>query len=413
MENLRKRLRRLGVTTGREFKPAAPRVKDRSTIADWLDGQEIETANGKCFVVSTTYQPGTRHGPYALKDWLRLLPHTLAGIGGDESLSGVDPRRYVFLDTETTGLGGGALAFLVGIGFFTGDDQFEVRQFFLRDPDEEPAMLRLLEDRLPPDGGLVTFNGQSYDVPLLAGRFIRNRMPGMLHRLPNLDLLKPARRLWRRRLDSCALGALEVDILRLRREAADVPGYLIPALYGEYLHTGDASQIQRVFYHNEQDLLSMVSLGVKISRAFEAPDGPAVPIDDRISLAKWYHGRGMLDESELAYRAAVDEAPDAESRYDALYGLAYLLKRADRREEAVPFWQDLADLKLDVLGHEELAKHYEWHAPDLESALHWTNQGLAVVNTWPPGFRQRKALKELEHRHNRLLYKLSRQTEMD
>jgi uncharacterized protein YprB with RNaseH-like and TPR domain len=405
MDDLRKRLRRLGVTTGREFKPQ-PRAQVGPGIEALVEGQVHETPHGACFAASQVYVPGTLHGTLSLSDWLTLDPATLGGAGGDEALAGIDPRRYVFLDTETTGLGGGALAFLVGVGFFNDAGHFETHQFFLRDPAEEPAMLALLGERLWPDGGLVTFNGRTFDVPLLAGRFIRNRMPTRVGALPNLDLLRPARRLWRRRLPSCALSALEVDVLGLRRATADVPGYLIPTLYNQYLHTGDAGQMPRVFYHNEQDLLSMVALGVTLCRTFEQPDAPALPVDDRLSLARWYHNQGMLAECEVAYRSAVEEAPDAESRYDALHGLAYLLKRSERREEAVPLWEDLADLKFDVLGHEELAKHYEWHAVDLGRALEWTERGIALASSWQPGYRQRVALNALEHRRRRLLRKL-------
>jgi uncharacterized protein YprB with RNaseH-like and TPR domain len=404
MDDLRRRLRRLGVTTGHEFKPKLRAVPGIDAL---LDGRVLETANGACFAVTHTYAPQTRHGAMALSDWLTLGPAALAGIGGDSALNRVDPRRYVFIDTETTGLGGGALAFLVGIGYFNAADHFEMHQFFLRDPAEEPALLTLLHERLWPDGGLVTFNGRRFDVPLLGGRFIRNRMPTHIHRMPNLDLLAPARRLWQRRLPSCALSALEGDILGLQRSEADVPGYLIPALYGDYLRTGDASQMRRVFYHNEQDLLSMAALGVRLCRIFERPDASTLLPDDRLSLARWYHNQGMLDKCEVAYRVAVDEAPDAESRYDALHGLAYLLKRAGRREEAVPLWQDLADLKLDVLGHEELAKHYEWHATDLSQAMRWTEAGIALASSWRPGIRQRQALNDLAHRQRRLLRKLN------
>ena len=270
-------------------------------------------------------------------------------------------------------------------------------------------MLSLLGDILAADTSLVTFNGRTFDVPLLAGRYILARKRSLIGSLPNLDLLHPSRRLWRRRLASCALSALEGDVLGVHRTHADVPGSLIPYLYRQYLQTRDAHDMVRVLYHNEIDLLSMVTLAVRLCQAYDRPEADERPIDDQLSLARWYYDQGQVAESEAAYRAAAAQAPDAESRYDALVGLAYLLKRADRRDEALALWADLADLKFDTLGHEELAKHYEWQTHDLPLALTWTEQAVALAESWRPGLRRTEALRALTQRRERLLRKLSNQ----
>jgi uncharacterized protein YprB with RNaseH-like and TPR domain len=406
MADLRRRLRRLGVQTGRDFSPA-PRTRPALSIEEALGGRELETQAGTCYEVSGSFPPETQHGPLPLESWLKVSPEAIGGAGAQPGLGRVKPGDYIFLDTETTGLGGGALAFLVGIGFFNAAGYFEMHQLFLRSPAEERSMLLLLGELIPPTGGLVTFNGRTFDVPLLNDRFIRARMPHPLPTLPNFDLLLPARRLWRRRLSSCALGSLETHILGLKRDQADVPGYLIPALYRDYLHTGDAAAMGGVFYHNQQDLLSMVTLGAVIGNTFAQPDTPALPIEDRLSLARWYHNQGLLAESEAAFRAALNDAPDAQARYDALAGLAYLLKRSERRDEALPLWAFLADLKLDTLGHEELAKHYEWQTANLDTALEWTELGITLAESWRPGIRRSTALTALNHRRERLLRKLN------
>lgn len=406
MDDLRRRLRRLGVTTGRNFKPK-PHPRAGGDIDALVDGESVETPEGACYRVTRYYAPDTQHGARQLADWLGQSPAAFAGLADDDSLTGLDPSQFVFLDTETTGLGGGAFAFLVGVGFFDGEGQFVVQQLFLQEPAHEPALLSLLHDLLEPDGALVTFNGRTFDVPLLASRCVMNRRRSILDALANLDLLHPARRLWRRRLPSCALSALETDVLGVQRTHADVPGSLIPYLYRQYLETRNARDMVRVLYHNEVDLLSMVSLGVTLARAFEQPEADGVHVDDRLSLAKWYASRSMMQEAERAFRAAADEAPDVETRYDALHGLAYLLKRADRREEAVGYWEFLADLKLDTVGHVELAKYYEWHVGDLACALDWTERGIALAESWRPGWRRTEALGELTHRRERLQRKLS------
>lgn len=411
MDELRRRLSRIGVTTAWDFVPKPP-VRRRS-LDELVQGVIHDTVEGPSFRVVRTYDPASRHGSYHLADWLRLDSTTLERVGGEPRLRQADIRRYVFLDTETTGLGAGTgvFAFLVGIGYFNDEGAFEVHQFFLRDPAEERAMLVLLHDMLWPDGALVTFNGRSFDVPLLADRFVLSRMPSRIMGMPNLDLLHPARRLWKRRLPSCRLSALEVDVLGLQRDGADVPGSLIPYLYRQYLQSGDGYEMTRVLYHNEQDILSMVSLAIALCHVFERPSAPAVPIDDHLSLARWYEQRGMVAECESAYRAILDSDADGEMRAVTLFGLAALLKRCGRAGEAIVLWEYLADLKLDIVGYEELAKYYEWQAGDLSRALTWTEAGLQLARTWRLGLRRTEAERALGHRRERLLNKMTRQAE--
>src|SRR5207302_806542 len=147
---------------------------------------------------------------------------------------GLAAERPLFLDTETTGLAGGpgTYAFLVGAGWIEGD-AFVVTQHFMRDLDEEPALLAALAPLLERAGGVVTFNGSGFDLPLLETRFVlaRRRWPATL---PHLDLLRPSRRVWTGCLDDCRLGTLERDVLGLSREE-DVPGAVIPSLYFDWL----------------------------------------------------------------------------------------------------------------------------------------------------------------------------------
>ncbi|GAB4474693.1 MAG: metal-dependent exonucleaseMrfB [Anaerolineae bacterium] len=410
LASLRRRLRHLGVTRGDEVPSRAPVIQRGPDIEALVKGVVDETPAGSCFRTVRLYPGSTRHGGAVLTDWLTLAPATLAALAGDPRVAHAETHQVIFLDTETTGLGGsGTLVFEVGIGRFDTDGNFEVHQFFLRDPAEEPAMLHRLTELIPSHAVLATFNGRSFDVPLLAGRLVLNRRPPTLEQQPNLDLLMPARRLWKRRLPSCALSSLEGSVLGLHRSGEDVPGYLIPALYNDYLRTRDARQMVRVLYHNEMDILSMVSLGVRLARAFEAPDDPLLHVEDRLSLARWYEAAGSLERAEAAYRAALEQAPDALTRYEALAGLASLLKSANRRAEAEPLWADLADLHHDIRGHEELAKYYEWHHINLAQALEWTERGLRLAESWYPGLRRTEALRALTHRRSRLLRKIAGQ----
>jgi uncharacterized protein YprB with RNaseH-like and TPR domain len=171
----------------------------------------------------------------------------------------------VFFDVETTGLSGGAgtLAFLAGCGWFE-NGGFRVRQFFLSGPAGEHAMLDGLAAIFDAASLLVTFNGRSFDVPLMETRWAYHRRECPTAELPHFDMLPPARLLWSRREDertSCTLSALERSVLRFHR-AGDVPGFEIPSRYFRFLRTGDSSVIQGVLEHNQHDLISLAAVMV-------------------------------------------------------------------------------------------------------------------------------------------------------
>ncbi len=438
-EDLQKKLRRLGVVRGagqlkppRKLKPAPPVDEDlvrpfptpsRTNFPDDDDIQPLETllpggeivatADGECFVLDHVYTLDYQHGDDRLADLLDFSPAAAAPFVQDERLAQHNFRDFLFLDTETTGLAGaGTLAFMVGVGFFEpgsqGEDRFVVRQYFLRDHGDEPALLLLLDELLAEKAGLVTFNGRSFDVPLLEGRFIMNRMPTDLRDRPHLDLLHPARRLWRHRLGSCALGSLEGSLLGLRRSQEDVPGWLIPSLYNHYLRSGDARELVRVFYHNQIDMVSMVTLAARVSRLLSQPDLADHPID-LFSLGKWQADLGLSEAAEQNLRLAAQGDLPLELYHANLHRLGLLLKRNGRYTEALPLWQQIAATSLDdVAAHVELAKYYEWQTQELSQAIFWTEQALSLVASWGRRGQHHPVRAELEHRLNRLQDKLDK-----
>jgi uncharacterized protein YprB with RNaseH-like and TPR domain len=421
--DLRDRLQRLRL--GRDMAPSPPgapaapgrdgRGQRGPAIEDVISGRFQPTEHGEVFVSEVSYPIGHVRGGLPLADFLAHPSHLAARLARDGTLAQVDLAHTAFLDTETSGLGtAGYFAFLVGIGVFEGD-VFRVRQYFMRHPGEEAALLAAIADDLAQRQALVTFNGRVFDVPLLESRFImsRRRPPGLSTR-PHLDLLHPARRMWRERLESCALAALEADVLGVRREDADVPGWQIPYLYFDYLRSGDARPMRRVLYHNGQDILSMVTLAARLCRNFGNPWTDVIDRRDLLSLARWYDDLGLADDAERAYRTLL--GADGRSRIPlpqplrmaALKGMALLLKRQERRVEALPLWEELAALMhTDALAFVELAKTYEWHVRDLERAAIWTRRGIAIIESWPPDPARQLALAELEHRLARLERKLA------
>ena len=437
-DDLQDKLRRLGVVKGTRHLKVPPLRKEKppvdsgqwtmdsdgsggdnhssfmphhSSLEQLLPGLElVETPEGECYILDKVYPLSYPHGQDKLADLLAFSPTTAVAITNDSRFQDLDFHDFLFLDTETTGLAGaGAIAFMVGVAFFekrtpnsdlnSQTSVLVVRQYFLRDHGDEPAMLYLLEELLADKTALVTFNGRSFDVPLLDGRYLMNRMVGQISDMPHLDLLMPSRRLWRNRLGSCALGSLEQTLLGLRRTQQDIPGMFIPRVYHQFLQTGNAHDIARVFYHNEIDMLSMVTLAARIMRQVSQPD-PSDPPLDLYSLGRWQIANGQTDEGERILRWAVGGDLSLDDYHRALYELALLLKRQERREEAVPLWQQIAATSFEsVDAHIELAKHYEWQIGELATAVAWTEQALKLT-------RNPLLQDELNHRLNRLRRKL-------
>ena len=398
-------LRHLGVDRGAGHLKPKPR-RQKKGIEELLSGEVVVNSRGSFFLHHETHSLDYCHGCHALSDLLAQPGQASAWLARDERLAGVEPGRIAFIDTETTGLAGGSgtYTFLVGVGVFEGD-AFVVRQFFMRDYDEEPAQIEALGDLLDQMEAVVTFNGKSFDLPLLDTRFVMNRRPFRLVGAPHLDLLAPARRIWKHRLDSCALSSLEGNVLGVQRTQADVPGWLIPELYVEYTRTGDARNLVGVFYHNAQDILSLVTLATRLCTFLASDERLAdgvLPGEDLYGLGGLLLDLGQLTRAEQVYSRAACTCSRASVRELAMRDLAYLLKRQERRTEALPWWQQLAEKAQAVYACEELAKHYEWHDQDLAQAAAWTRRAITLAEGSPFDPDQRDTLARLRHRLERL-----------
>ncbi|HEX6739383.1 MAG TPA: ribonuclease H-like domain-containing protein, partial [Vicinamibacteria bacterium] len=262
---LRERLMRLAAAAARgRGAPAVERAAAPPPVPleELVAGARVANERGEFFRIEDDVHLETHHGAVPLSRFRLPAPGSVEVLAGDAGLDGFDLSRAVFLDTETTGLAGGTgtAAFLVGIGFVDGD-RFRVRQYFMRDYHEEPALLHGLAEDLARFTHVVTFNGKQFDLPLLETRFhlARERYP--LRAAPHLDLLHPARRLWKRRLASCTLQHLEQDLLGLWRRG-DVAGSEIPQLYFDYVRRRDARAMARIFRHNRTDVVSLAALAV-------------------------------------------------------------------------------------------------------------------------------------------------------
>jgi hypothetical protein len=226
-----------------------------------------------------------------------------------------------------------------------------------------------------------------------------NRQAPRLIGAPHLDLLPTSRTFWKHRLESCALSSLEREVLNVGRAEDDLPGYLIPDIYLDYVRTGDAQQVARVFAHNAEDILSLVTLANHLYTLLAGVS--PLPGEDLYGLAGLLLDLGQADRAEALYAQAACTCRLPSVRELAMRDLAYLLKRAGRRAEALLWWQELASAGA-VYACEELAKHFEWQDADLAQALEWTRRGIALAERGPADVRQREVLAALRHRLARL-----------
>jgi uncharacterized protein len=412
---LRDRLASLGYfKSAQAAAPAAP-PPSRPDVHELLDGAQRECEHGRCFVAQTRYPLDHVYAGVAVSDLLAHAGDALALLGNDPRLAFLDPEQAVLLDIETTGLAGGTgtYAFLVGLGYFA-DGCFVVDQFFLRDPSEERAMLAVLGATLGQFEAVVTFNGKCFDWPLVETRHLYNRVPLRPSAPLHLDLLYPARRLFKRRLGACNLTALEPGALGLDPRVGDVPGYLIPPLYFEYLRRRDGRPLRPVFEHNRNDILTMLALATRMAR--QVGDPRNAPIDDPTdlySLGRLFEDAGRLETAVHCYERSLGTPGRAFDRGEALARLSGTYKRLDDRQRAIALWEEMVAAGAgSTYPYVELAKHLEHKAKEHGRALDLTREaarkheavrGLMTYARW----RSERA--DLDRRVTRLERKLAAQ----
>jgi uncharacterized protein YprB with RNaseH-like and TPR domain len=373
---------------------------ERATSLDEVLGGGIEeTPHGSLLVVRRRFDVTHRHGEHPLGD-AREIPREPLGLltrsDGPES----GGARLLYLDTETTGLAGGTgtYVFLVGAGFFDGD-AFEIRQYFMRDLDEEPALLAALEVLFRDFDGFVTYNGSGFDLPLLETRFVlaRRRWPTTHF---HLDLLHPARRLWSERLGDCRLGTVEQHVLGFTRDG-DLPGALIPSIYFEYLRRKRPGQLPGVFEHNRRDVLSLAALTGRVTSAVARAPMPDLFPEELAGLGRLWEAID-LERGLACYRMALDRGLMSPGRERLLFRLARSEKRLARWDEARVLWE--AAIRgtdgFDPRPWEEIAKVHEHRRRDLAAARAVVEDALSRARGH--GAPER-VLGALEHRLQRLV----------
>lgn len=388
-----------------------PKGVNDLSLAEYLEGVEVENIYGRCIKVEKEYDLDFCHGQILISDGLKYRGQTIAKFTCDEKLSAFEPERTVFLDTETTGLAGGTgtYPFLVGIGFFE-EDKFTIKQYFMRDFNEEKALLYYLQKDLEKFNSLVTYNGKCFDAPLLNTRFIFNRIDFSFDNFIHLDLLFPSRRLWKIRLKDCSLSNVESNVLRVTR-VNDIPSYMIPQAYFHYLNSGEIDAIKKILDHNTYDILSLVGLSIFSAKIIEDPESAGInDPQDLFSLGRIYTNLREYQKSIFCLEKAWLNPPDEELRFKIGQFLAWQYKRAGEWEKAEKIWKALCSYSCgDALrpyvgnepfvfySYEELAKYYEHKVKCYSSAFDLVDKALKLIGS-SFGLRDDKRMKEIEKR---------------
>ena len=260
-----------------------------------------------------------------------------------------------------------------------------MRQFFMRDYGEEASQfLDALSRYLEPFRVLITYNGRTFDQPLLETRYRMHRARPPFARMEHLDLLYGARRLWKMRFESCRLVDLESQVLGFRKRWAIFPSALITYVYFEYLRTREVSRLMPVFVHNAIDILTLACLTGIVPHAFKDPAN--VPLrhgSEMAGLSRWLRAAGDLDGSRTLLRRAIAAGLADDLVFRCMWDLAQLERKLEAEPAAIELWEDLATARnpFRVRAIEELAKHHEHRAKDRVRALEWTRTARAIEDS--------------------------------
>ncbi len=313
-----------------------------------------------------------------------IAPEALRRIG--YTGGAFDIEKVLFLDTETTGLSGGAgtVAFLVGVGFIE-KGRLTVEQLLMPTYAHEAEMLDRISTLMADKDTVIHFNGKTFDMPLLKSRFTMNRMADKYYDLNQLDLLHPAKRLWKLRLGSCRLCNLEKEILGFEREG-DIPGSEVPQRYFSYLKTGDFSLLEDIIDHNRQDIVTLMHLLLRLTDAYARPENASDPMD-QLSLGKAFEKMGEWEQAQKMYRVAarpqiattIRSIKATDLGGEANFRLYHICRRNGKYEEALSVLECMVRRRqMGIFPKVEMAKIYEHRLLKLKDALRLTREALSA-----------------------------------
>lgn len=349
-------------------RPAEPRViADPSATS--LPFARVDTPSGPLYQRVLRHSAAHRVGRFPVLDAWHVDPAMLALLALDPALSALDPKGFVYLDTETTGLAGGTgtVPFLIGAAYFEdGSGDLVLEQLLLRQLGEEAPMLERFSVIANRATAFVSYNGKSFDLPLLRTRLVLSRLPELAPK-PHLDLVHVARRVHKKRLGVCKLVTLEEHVLGFLREG-DVPGGEVVARYRHFLRSGDDSALLGVVDHNAWDIVALAALVGLYGAPLEGIDA--------VDLAEVARTLRRAKDFERA-RTLVDAAIARGGGAEALRASAEIARAKGERDRAVSDYEALLATVDEPAARLALAKLYEHHVRAPAQALRLVEQGTS------------------------------------
>lgn len=376
----------------------AVRVESVTELSDLsaLGGRWFQSPHGPGYVIESVYEAGHEHGRIPLHRALSVDPARLAGQTKDPRLAEQHPARFLYVDTETTGLGGaGSMVFLAGTARFD-RSLLRLRQYLLPAPEYEGGLLGGLAEDLAWAGALVSYNGKSFDLPMLEARYILSRQRPTFRQLPHLDLLHPNRRLFNT-FDSHRLPRMELELLGFEREG-DCPSAEVPERYFRFQRTSDPTHILPVLRHNAWDILSLVALAAHLAWVCDGEEYP-------FQAGRAAEYAGDFAAAAGYYETAIARGLGRAERLDAFERAARCRSKLGHWDAAAAHWQALIDepRARRLIPYVELAKIHEHRLQDFPSAYMLVTQamgmasrglvasGAAAGETSPSALKQRAA----------------------
>lgn len=371
------------------------RLQQQSTgLEELVGGRWINTPFGDVFRAEFIWDLNELYGNCNLSTIFSIEIQTFS-----ETFLAPPPRSYetlLFLDTETTGLSGGSgtVAFMIGLGFIK-NSSFHVHQYFISRLSHEEGMLELVQDVVNQYDTIISYNGKTFDIPLLNTRFLMNQRLPFESSLSHIDLLHHSRNLWKYSQENCKLTTLERDKLGFEREE-DIPGELIPGVYFEYMRLNRVDMLSQVFIHNRWDILTMMAVLLRIMESHIRQQAETNPLDD-YAKGRLFRNRLDYERSISHYRNVLSSNITKQRRIQTLLELGSVFKKCGDFENAQGIWAEACDPDLPFCyeAYRELAKYFEHRKKDLNKARTIVYEALTRIQVYRSD--------EIHDLHNRLI----------
>lgn len=400
MSDLFERLRKLGFKKAASLPPIKHHIN--KSLAEILGAREISSRFGEVLLFEDFYPYGFSHGnvTITLEENFQELHKLVKMQSLDSSF-----QKHLFIDTETTGLSGGTgtIPFLIGFGYFD-ESGFRLGQLILENPVNERAQLIEFAKICNNFENTITFNGKSFDLPLLLTRFTLNRIPNPLASFSHIDLLHLSRKIWKSRLPDRSLKELERQILLYSRTSEEVPGWMIPQIYFDFLKSGDGNLLKKVSYHNAIDVISMAALYIKINLMLnETSDIQNINLSDLFAIGQMYE---QINENEKALHIYTmcfnSKKLVGNDLLNLCKHLAVTYKKQENWSDAIVNWKICAEMN-DMESCIALAKYYEHISKNYSEALGWVMKAESILlPSSIPIFRKKRFIREIDARKKRL-----------